>query len=163
MNTLEKICSFECEKYTKRFTFGGIREGIYIHLQDTSGRKSVGEVSPLPGRSLESLEVALLELNRFKNNFLEKNLTPFALHPSVMFGLEMALRSLQNDSPIISPPVTKLYMKAPIIPSKGPVKLKLGNYSLDDAVIFYNKFSRRDRTIRIDLERKWDLEKSAAF
>ena len=163
MNTLEKICSFELEKYTKRFTFGGIAEGIYIHLQDTSGRKSVGEVSPLPGRSLETLDMVLLDLNKFKNNFLENTLVPFALHPSVMFGLQMALYSLQNDDPIFFPPITKLYMKAPIIPSRGPVKLKLGNYSLDDALIFYNKFSRKDRTIRIDLERKWDLEKSVAF
>ena len=163
MSITSQICSFEIEKYTKRFSFGGIREGVYIHLKDTDGRKATGEVSPLPGRSLETLEMVLTDLNRFKNNFLDNNLTPFALHPSVMFGMQMALYSLQNDDPIFFPPITKLYLTPPIFTSSGPVKLKLGNYSVNDATIFYNKFLRKDKTIRIDLERKWDIKKSIEF
>ncbi len=163
MSMTGQICSFELEKYAKRFSFGGIREGVYIHLKGTDGRKSTGEVAPLPQRSLETLDMVLSDLNRFKNNFLDNNLTPFALHPSVMFGMQMALYSLQNDDPIFFPPITKLYLTPPIFGARGPVKLKLGDYSLTDAISFYNKFSRKDKTIRIDLERKWGLQKSIEF
>jgi o-succinylbenzoate synthase len=164
MKTQAQICSFDIEKYAKEYTFGGFREGFLVHLKDTDGNEATGEIAPLPGRSLETLDEAYANLQQLKNNFLDNNLTPFPLQPSVMFGMQMAFYSLQNPKAKASPAMTKLYLEPPtLFGSKGPVKLKLGHLSVDDAIAFFNKFKRSEKNIRIDLERKWELEKTLEF
>ncbi|MCH9616716.1 MAG: o-succinylbenzoate synthase [Chlamydiia bacterium] len=163
MDTCTQICGFELEKYAITMKSGQIREGIYIHLQDTNGNKATGEVAPLPGRSLETLDDAYKNLEKLKENFLKNHLEPFALHPSVMFGMQMALYSLQNQKKSSDAEVTRLYSSAPTFFHKGPVKLKMGHLSIDEAAAFFHKCDRGEKSIRIDLERKWDLEKSVAF
>jgi len=164
MNTCAQICSFDIEKYCRKISHGGLREGFYVHLKDTDGNSATSEVSPLPGRSLETLDEAYENLTLLRNKFLENDLTPSPLYPSVMFGMQMALYSLTHSDPITSGPIIKLYTKPPLFyGSFGPVKLKLGDYSLNQAMAFFKKFKRREQTIRIDLERKWDIEKTVAF
>jgi o-succinylbenzoate synthase len=163
MNDSVKICSFEIEKYQREFTFGGTKEGFTIHLKDTEGNVSCGEVAPLHGRSLESLDQAYHHLKKLQEYFLNSDFTPFNLHPSVMFGMQMALYKLQNQTKEITIPITKLFFSPPLFIPSGPVKLKLGNYKLDEAITFYNKFKRKEQNIRIDLERKWSLSKSVSF
>jgi O-succinylbenzoate synthase len=163
MNEQVKICAFDIEKYSREFTFGGKREGLYIHLADTDGNKSSGEIAPLPGRSLETLEQAYDHIKKIRKNFLDGNFIPFNLHPSVMFGMQMALYKLQNKTTLVDTPVTKLFFSPPILNVSGRVKLKLGNFDIDEAISFYNKFKGKEKNITIDLERKWDLDKSVAF
>ena len=144
MITQNQICSFEIEKYSTEYTFGGTREGFYIHLKDTAGNESTGEVAPLSGRSLETLDQAYSNLLQLRENFLNNKLTPFALHPSVMFGMQMALYSLQNQKHKANPPVTKLYIAPPkLFAAKGPVKLKLGHLREPEAIAFFNTFKRK--------------------
>ena len=157
------ICSFELEKYSITMKSGNIREGVYIHLKDTEENEAIGEIAPLPGRSLESLDDAYINLQTLRNNFLNNKFTPFALHPSVMFGMQMALYSLQNQRKTPSLEITKLYFSPPLFTPKGPIKLKMGDMSMDDAVSFFHKCDRNEKVIRIDLERKWDLEKTVSF
>lgn len=163
MSLCAKICGFELEKFEKKFSFGGIREGFYIHLKDTLGNNSCGEVAPLPGRSLETLDQAYNNLITLRENFLNGDLKPFALHPSVMFGMQMALFDLQNSQPKFNGEITKLYTSPPVLPSNGPVKLKLGNETTERAIEFFSKFKRKKKNIVIDLERKWSLEKTLCF
>lgn len=166
MSTTTQITSFEIEKFAKKFTFGktdGFREGLYVHLKDTDENTATGEVSPLPGRSLETLDEAHQNLLALKNNFMENDLKPLTLHPSVMFGMQMALYSLQQSSTTPSLPITKLLITPPLLAPKGPVKLKLGDFRLDAAIAFFNKCDRSKKTIRIDLERKWSLAKTIDF
>ena len=164
MNTCTQICSFEIEKYCMKMSNDTLREGFYIHLKDTDGNSATSEVSPFAGRSLETLDEAYENLTLLRNKFLENDLTPSPLYPSVMFGMQMALYSLGHSDPFTWPPIIKLYTKPPLFyGSFGPVKLKLGDYSLNEAIAFFKKFKRKEQTIRIDLERKWDIEKTVSF
>jgi O-succinylbenzoate synthase len=163
MSTCAQICGFELEKYAAKMKSGNIREGIYIHLKDTDGNEATGEVAPLPGRSLETLDDVYKNLEQLRNNFLNNNLEPFALHPSVMFGMQMAIYSLQNQKKPAEVEITGLYLSAPAFCPKGPVKLKMGHLSIEKAAAFFRKCDSGEKSIRIDLERKWDLEKTLAF
>lgn len=164
MKTVNQICSFEIEKYAREYTFGGYREGYYIHLKDTSGNTATGEVAPLPGRSLESLHQAYENLERLRRQFLENDFSPFSLYPSVMFGMQMALYQLQHPNEKSNCDTTKLFLTPPtFFGAKGPVKLKLGHLDVDGAVSFFNKFKRKEKNIRLDLERLWPLDKTLEF
>ena len=163
MKTAAQITSFEIEKYAKKSKLGFVREGFFVHLQDTEGNKSTGEVAPLSGRSMETLEEAYQNLMKVRSNFLSNDLTPLPLYPSVMFGMQMALFCLQENRDIPSLEETKLYLKPPLLPSSGPVKIKLGHLPLDEAIAFYQKMARKEKNVRIDLERKWELDKTLAF
>ena len=163
MKTAAQISGFEIEKYAKKSKLGFVREGFYIHLQDTEEHKSTGEVAPLPGRSMETLDEAYQNLLQLRKNFLNNQLDPLPLYPSVMFGMQMALYCLQEPRKALPLQKTTLYLKPPLFPTSGPVKIKLGHLPVDQAVLFYQKMARKEKNVRIDLERKWELEKTLEF
>lgn len=88
------------------------RTGFYFTIKDRSGNLGIGEVSPLPGFSKESLQDAENDIARLIKIFSEKEFEfnfdfNIDLHagskivPSVKFGFEQALINLflkQNDS-----------------------------------------------------------------
>ena len=164
MKTAAKLCGFEIENYTKKMSTGTFREGFYIHLKDTEGNSSTGEVAPFLGRSLESLDSAYSNILKIKDNFLNNSLSPSPLYPSVMFGMQMALYSIQNKPQKLNNPVSALYYDPPSKKLEGKVKLKMGSLSVEEAIGFYLKVaSSRKVKICIDLERKWDITKTVLF
>lgn len=85
------------------------REGLLIIFYDEQRTLGVGEVSPLPDFSSETLSETLQQILEIKpklinqvlpqngsslNNFLEEWLKPFNLFPSLQFGFEMAALNL---------------------------------------------------------------------
>ena len=84
------------------------REGLIVRLA-SNGEEGFGEIAPLPGRSKETLERALAQIQDIKSELLTLTvpdkltrldgrlgslLKKFELRPSVQFGLEMALLNL---------------------------------------------------------------------
>ena len=62
------------------------REGLILRIKDAQGNHGEGEIAPLTGVHLESLEDAKKTLI----NILEGKKAEFKVLPSVCFGLEMA-------------------------------------------------------------------------
>ena len=62
------------------------REGLIIQIKDAQGNHGEGEIAPLTGVHLESLEDAEINLV----NILEGKKAEFKVLHSVCFGLEMA-------------------------------------------------------------------------
>ena len=63
------------------------REGLILQIKDARGNHGEGEIAPLTGVHLESLEDA--EINLI--NILEGKKSEFEVLPSVCFGLELSL------------------------------------------------------------------------
>ena len=75
------------------------REGFLIKVTDELGNTSYGEVSPLPGSSIESVESIRSKLLEFKNEFVEIELDSKLFNsilnfPSMSFGVSQALHSI---------------------------------------------------------------------
>jgi O-succinylbenzoate synthase len=157
MNPFSEIDSFKLENYTLKN-----RKGIYLHIEKNK-KSAIGEVSPLPGRSIETLEMAVDQLEGVKKSLLDGYCDFFPLYPSVLFGLKTALYSLDHIPPPFSSEITSLFLEPPLVAPKGNVKLKLGNYGIEEAIKFYETFRRKEKNIRIDLERKWELSKTVTF
>lgn len=142
---------FHFKLYQESF---GPKEGFLLH-QDGAW----SEVSPLPGRSRETLDKILQQLKA-----LEKGYTGL-LFPSVEFGL------FGLTAPKISKaPVCLFLMGSPqdiLIRAKKncgctTAKIKLDSFDLSTAV-FLVKLLKQDFRLRIDLGESWDLEKTLSF
>jgi len=85
------------------------REGFIIHLESDANTEGFGEAAPLPGLSAETLQDALEQLQFLQSRFInlpipdgvekldgafDAWLTKFKMHPSVQFGIEMAVLNL---------------------------------------------------------------------
>lgn len=138
------------------------REGIYVTVKNGS-RKSTGEISPLPGRSIETFKMAKENISETIKRFTSNGTITPSVYPSVSFGLESALFGLSSQTPPPSAIITKLLIAKPKNKPKGPVKIKLGHLSIDQAIDLFNFCNTKEANIRIDLERKWSLEKSCKF
>ena len=89
------------------------REGLILKITDENENTGIGEISPLPGLHHENLIDAKFQLDNFLKNLINKNfsinfvqpshmlnidLALIQLYPSVHFGVESALLSLQSRS-----------------------------------------------------------------
>ncbi len=120
-----------------------------------------GEIAPLPGWSKETLEEAEGQLRAH----LEGHVPFENLFPSVAFGVESAMTPL----PDIDLPISSLLMgtyeqiikKAETLSTKS-VKLKISGLSKTEAKDLIYKLKDRF-SLRIDLNRAWDLKEAAEF
>ncbi|NMB81972.1 MAG: o-succinylbenzoate synthase [Ignavibacteria bacterium] len=91
------------------------RTGFYLTIRDCSGNLGLGEISPLPGFSNESLQEAENDINNLINFFSEKEfefnftfnlelLSGRKIVPSAIFGFEQALINLllQQNNPVVT-------------------------------------------------------------
>ena len=151
------------------------RTGYIIKLVE-GGLVGYGEVSPLPGFSLESLEDAGIQTQEFLERWVSggqlSNLDE--LHPSVAFGLSMAELELNKQLP-----TEGNYQAAPLcsgdpdelIPilneMKGEkvAKVKVGLYEAirDGMLVSLFLESIPDLTLRLDANRAWKPEKAKQF
>ncbi|MGE0198763.1 MAG: hypothetical protein AB7N99_04750 [Simkaniaceae bacterium] len=111
----------------------GVREGFLLYLQDKE-RESWGEIAPLPGFSRESIEEAL-----------EDFLSGTCRLPSVQFGYYSALLDLSDPVQLTAIPIK--------------MKTKVGHLSPHEAVKMIQPVS----SMRIDVNRKWNLQEALAF
>ncbi len=122
-----------------------------------------GEIAPLPGWSKETLEEAEAQLK----NVLQ-GAPRSGLYPSVAFGLACAEQKLPQAA--FSVPIHALLMgsfrdilkRAESLEGFTTVKLKLDGLSEEEAKKAIQELQGRFR-VRIDLNRRWTLEKSVRF
>lgn len=176
-----KLQSMHLREFSFLLTTGQLRKGLILTLRDSQGNEGLGEVSPLPNWSSETLEDALLQLSQKKQDILSidwtidncfENLTSLKLLPSVTFGLETAL--LQLLSPIQKCNVKKsaLFMgsrseileHADLRLSEGftSAKLKVGHLTFDVAFEVISALKDKFK-LRIDVNRAWKTEESLKF
>ena len=137
------------------------REGLLIQIKN-GDQIGWGEVSPLPGRSGESLDEALLQLLSLEKGFSGR------LFNSVAFGLKSASLSLPDS---FSWPASLLFMGTveQILDQveKSPrgfssAKLKIGHLSVPDA-IFVTKKLKDVFHLRLDINQRWSWEEALKF
>ncbi|NGX46355.1 MAG: o-succinylbenzoate synthase [Chlamydiae bacterium] len=112
---------------------GQVREGLLLCLKNRE-KEGWGEIAPLPGFSRENLDEAL-------DDFLRET---YSL-PSVQFGYQSALLDLDDPITIDSIPIK--------------IKTKVGHLKLKEALETVKPIP----LMRIDFNRKWNLEEALSF
>ena len=151
-----------------------VREGFVIELC-CDGQIGRGEVAPLPGFSVESLDEAYAQLVEQLSYWqLGQELALDALHPSVAFGLSMAQMELDNAlpaegcfqaAPLCSGDPDELLPKLAGMTGEKVAKIKVGLYEpiRDGLLVSLFLESIPDLTLRLDANRAWSADKAAQF
>ena len=151
------------------------RDGWVVELTE-NGQTGHGEIAPLPGFSLETAEQAGLQAHAQLELWVKGEQFPYdELHPSVAFGLSMALYEMEEKLP-----QEGNYFAAPLctgdpdgmlphlerIPNERKVaKVKVGMYEPIRDGMLVNLFleSMPDLMLRLDSNRSWTLEQAEKF
>jgi o-succinylbenzoate synthase len=161
---------------------GGLpkRQGLLLKLQDTSGKSSWGEISPLPGFSIETLDLALVQLTKELSKLpktipleaLQRILKDQNLYPSVSIGLFGALYGLiRNDKRLQSPLSGLLYgtyeqiqAQIPEVLSQGisHIKLKTSLLSFIESKEIIDRLQGKC-LLRLDVNRSWSQKEADLF
>jgi o-succinylbenzoate synthase len=171
--------------YTSTSGSVSLREGYILRMQDSNGAEGFGEIAPLPGFSKEAMDECLTQIKEAIEAGEDAELEYF---PSVSFGVESAYLSLlasrkkcdinQIIHPLspISVPVNALLFgdKTQVLAQlkraqdKGYTcfKLKVGQKSYLKDVDVVNQvvdILGDASLLRLDANRKWELETALAF
>jgi len=151
------------------------KKGFLLHAK-TKETSAWAEVSPLPGFSRESIELAkqqLLFLQKKVPFSLEEILKTQSLVPSVSFGLDSLNYALLFPLPalpsyplcaFLSASFEEMKKQIPIIFSEGykHVKVKLSHLSCDQAHQILELLVGKLQ-VKIDLNRAWTLQTALSF
>lgn len=132
----------------------GAKEGFLLQ-----GEQGWSEVSPLPGRSKESLEEALQQLRAIQQGYQGP------LLPSVAFGLFGLTSPKITKAPVclfLMGTSQDILKRAKQNYGCKTAKVKLGSFDLSTAV-FLVKILKQDFHLRIDLGGRWSPEKVISF
>jgi len=170
------ICDADIFPYAVPFQHRDeVRKGLIVALKGANQRIGWGEIAPLPHWSQESLDLAEKQIKELlpllkKENF---NLSSYTLYPSVHFGLESAIRQLNNDDCTpFSLPINGLLQGSfeEIVKTSqqlkdqhiSTVKLKVSSLSFKEAKNLIN-YLKDHFILRIDVNRSWSFEESKYF
>lgn len=141
----------------------GKRKGLLVELTREDGKRGVGEIAPLPGWSRESVEDALHQIIHGSEE---------PLFPSVAFGMESALLSLEAPSLPLTLPLCRLLSGTAFEMRKeierleemgvNCVKIKLGHLKRNEALEIV-RAAKKSFRLRLDLNRAWPLRESLRF
>lgn len=175
-----RLARYELTKYTlifkhplvfKKYTLDK-RQGYILRIEDTHGKVSQGEISPLPGFSIETLDQAYHQTTTFLDKLLDKKLTDIPstenLYPSVSFGLETVFFSFFHSVASLTPPLCSLLtgsfeqivQKVKKHPNSAAYKLKLANFSAKESLLVIKTIKDiiKDRPLRLDFNQKWSVQ-----
>ncbi|KHD26642.1 O-succinylbenzoate synthase [Vibrio caribbeanicus] len=150
------------------------REGFVVELE-LDGETGRGEIAPLPGFSLESMDDAYSQLVEQLALWREGRTFEFdKLYPSVAFGLSMAQLELENQlpqsgcyqaAPLCSGDPDELLPKLNAMTGDKVAKIKVGLYEpiRDGMLVSLFLESIPDLTLRLDANRAWTAEKAQQF
>lgn len=158
--------------YEISLTTGQVRAGVLVKIDGSEP----GDVAPLPGWSKETLDDALEELHKRKDDILSitdlEQLESLNLLPSVHFGVESALLSLLDPLPQYSSQKSALLMGSPheileqadLRQKEGytSAKLKVSNLSFEQAFTLIHQL-KEIFSLRIDVNRAWNTADSLNF
>lgn len=150
------------------------REGFVVELE-LDGETGRGEIAPLPGFSLESMDDAYSQLVEQLALWREgRTFELDELYPSVAFGLSMAQLELENQlpqsgcyqaAPLCSGDPDELLPKLNAMTGDKVAKIKVGLYEpiRDGMLVSLFLESIPDLTLRLDANRAWTAEKAQQF
>lgn len=149
------------------------RDGLFVHLQQGE-KQGWGEVSPLPGFSLESLDDAQAALLSWVNAWREGASPALPEVPSVAFGISCALAELDGSlpdaadyraAPLCSGDPDELFVALAAMPGEKVAKVKVGLYEAvrDGMVVNLLLEAIPDLRLRLDANRAWTPLKAQQF
>ncbi|MGK0738218.1 o-succinylbenzoate synthase [Yokenella regensburgei] len=149
------------------------RDGLFVRLTD-AGREGWGEISPLPGFSLESLDEAQAETLAWVNVWRDGADLPLPEIPSVAFGLSCALAELSGElleaadyraAPLCTGDPDDLVLKLADMPGEKVAKVKVGLYEAvrDGMVVNLLLEAIPELKLRLDANRAWTPLKAQQF
>ncbi|WP_395300548.1 o-succinylbenzoate synthase [Enterobacter sp. ECC-175] len=149
------------------------RDGCFVHLQ-VGEREGWGEVSPLPGFSLESLEDAQAALTAWVQAWRSGESPSLPEMPSVAFGISCALAELNGTlpdaanyraAPLCTGDPDELFAQLSAMPGEKVAKIKVGLYEAvrDGMVANLLLEAIPDLRLRLDANRAWTPLKAQQF
>ncbi|MDQ4428713.1 o-succinylbenzoate synthase [Yokenella regensburgei] len=149
------------------------RDGLFVRLTD-AGCEGWGEISPLPGFSLESLDEAQAETLAWVNTWRDGADLPLPEIPSVAFGLSCALAELSGElpeaadyraAPLCTGDPDDLVLKLADMPGEKVAKVKVGLYEAvrDGMVVNLLLEAIPELKLRLDANRAWTPLKAQQF
>ena len=149
------------------------RDGLFVHLQQGE-KQGWGEVSPLPGFSLESLDDAESALLNWVNAWREGASGALPEVPSAAFGISCALAELDGTlpqaadyraAPLCSGDPDELFVVLAAMPGEKVAKVKVGLYEAvrDGMVVNLLLEAIPDLRLRLDANRAWTPLKAQQF
>ncbi|MDK9358239.1 o-succinylbenzoate synthase [Lelliottia sp. V106_10] len=149
------------------------RDGLFVHLQQGE-KQGWGEVSPLPGFSLESLDDAQAALLSWVNAWRDGASPVLPDVPSAAFGISCALAELDGSlpeaadyraAPLCSGDPDELFAALAAMPGEKVAKVKVGLYEAvrDGMVVNLLLEAIPDLRLRLDANRAWTPLKAQQF
>ena len=156
------------------------REGLILQIKDAQGNHGEGEIAPLTGVHLESLEDAEKNLV----NILEGKKAELKVLPSVCFGLEMAwngyLAKIQDQkffpkklkplpvNALLTSDLDDLKALAEQLNEANykAVKMKVGVKSIEEEIkriLILKTHLKQNISLRLDANRAWTLDEALEF
>jgi o-succinylbenzoate synthase len=181
------------------------RDGLILELTNEEGIKGFGEISPLPGLSPETLTRARTQILSLEKSFLNQEvphhlhqlnghfdtwMKRLQLHPSVRFGIEMAVLNLLANSKhssfsklvnghhhhedkvlingLLQGTKEQIIKDAQNMVTQGyrTIKLKVGSSKIEEdieKVQAVNEIIENKAILRVDANQKWDYEQAVTF
>ena len=149
------------------------RDGLFVHLRQGE-REGWGEISPLPGFSLESLDDAQAALMAWARAWREGANPALPDLPSAAFGISCALAELDGSlpqeanyraAPLCTGDPDELFALLSVMPGEKVAKIKVGLYEAvrDGMVANLLLEAIPDLRLRLDANRAWTPLKAQQF
>ena len=149
------------------------RDGLFVHLQQDEC-EGWGEISPLPGFSLESLDDAQSALVAWAREWREGADPALPEVPSAAFGISCALAELDGSlpqeanyraAPLCTGDPDELFALLSAMPGEKVAKIKVGLYEAvrDGMVANLLLEAIPDLRLRLDANRAWTPLKAQQF
>ncbi|AGN84974.1 MULTISPECIES: o-succinylbenzoate synthase [Enterobacteriaceae] len=149
------------------------RDGLFVHLTEGE-REGWGEISPLPGFSLETLDDVQPVVMAWARSWCDGEQPPLPDVPSAAFGLSCALAELGDALPqaadyraamLCSGDPDELFAALAALPGEKLAKVKVGLYEAvrDGMVVNLLLESIPDLRLRLDANRAWTPLKAQQF
>ncbi len=176
-----KLADLILQPYTMPLTNGSLRSGAILKIVSSEGKKTCGDVAPLPHWSSESIEEASGQIAQKKQEILARiweestcleQIKELNLYRSVSFALESALLTLLSPLTEHEVAISTLFLGSPEEIAKQAekrlkegyisAKLKVGHLSFAEAKKLILQLKDLFR-LRIDVNRAWTTRESLDF
>ena len=149
------------------------RDGLFVYLRNGE-RDGWGEISPLPGFSLETLDEAQAALLAWATRWRQGEDLECPTLPSVAFGVSCALAEINDElpqaadyraAPLCTGDPDELVLKLAEMSGEKVAKVKVGLYEAvrDGMVVNLLLEVIPDLTLRLDANRAWTPLKAQQF
>ena len=149
------------------------RDGFFVHLRQGE-REGWGEIAPLPGFSLETLDEAQAALMAWTHEWREGEDPALQDVPSVAFGISCALAELDGSlpeaanyraAPLCTGDPDELFALLSAMPGEKVAKIKVGLYEAvrDGMVVNLLLEAIPDLHLRLDANRAWTPLRAQQF